>query len=257
MTDERPGLQPPILPPDQPGEPMPLALKLISWLVLGALFVGIYAASDAFTEYTPAEAVGAMAFPLAAAALMWRFVGRRGGRKADFTSPAVIAIAIGIALLSRGENLVNRTQTSEASAPTSQELAERFVDVPGSSYREPIPAEEKAFRDAAGELDKYWEAYQFRFLQEGAEDSVVVVLASVHPDDADAIGFERSVAVGMASESGGEVDEIEVADETAYLTEQPGESGLVLVDEEDGVVVMLFGPEDECRRAAEHFAGAF
>lgn len=245
--------QPPPFEQDQ-RESMPPLLKILIWILCGALFVGIYAASGAFEENTFAYALGQMMVPIVAGLGTWYFAGRRGDRKADMTSPLVIVIALGAALLTQGGDLIQEA-TGSSDTP---DLATRFVPIEGYDYRDLSEREADAVEAASPELDEVSEEHSYQILTKGGEDIAMVLVMAVDKEAATAEGFAEDFASGMEQVSDAGVDEVDVAGETGFSAEQQGTPVLGLVDEDDGVVVTLGGiTDDDLVELGEHYARSF
>jgi hypothetical protein len=144
---------------------------------------------------------------------------------------------------------------------TTSELSDRFIEIPGWTYREPTASEQQDFERGAGsDFERFGGAVEFRFLERIGNESIIVLMMGAHPQSAQESGFEKAFAQGFGSGFSGSnsgFEEIDIAGETAFHGTAGNTSWITLVDEEDGVIIALIGTPSTSHRVAEDFAESF
>ena len=81
---------------------MRTAIRILLWLVLLAVLVVVSPPPEGISwAEDPGYMAGRLLGSIAIGALIWFFIGRRGGQEADMTSPWIMGIALAIAMLPR------------------------------------------------------------------------------------------------------------------------------------------------------------
>lgn len=259
-----PAQPPPVQPPPTPERGKLPAWQIALWVVLLALIVFLTRPDEELSAYQIGRWAGGIVLPLLLGAGLWALAGRRGAQKADMRSPAVVALALPIALLGALADSSDGDAGGglREGAPATAELVERFVSVPELAYaRLPAEAEAEVARNLEA-FNEFAETHELRMLvgPDGRERARVLALGfdAAAMGDGDEGDFLAGAADSMASSSGNPTEQVTVGGVNGVLGEAQGTSILLLPDIEDGVALYVYASQDSrALEIGEHLVSSF